>query len=124
MNNFTLSFGLDSLEITAQTIDRKGSIIFDVKSTKSGTPCHKCGKLTKNKYGYGETITIRHVSILDKTVFLRIRVAWYQCMDCDDHQLPGKFLMWLKNRQSVLLKPHASMPEPVQEEYYIFHIFQ
>lgn len=101
MNNFTLSLGIDSLEITAQTIDRKGSIIFDVKSTKSGTPCHKCGKSTKNKYGYGETITIRHVSILDKTVFLRIRVARYQCMDCDDHPTTSERYNWMERKSKT-----------------------
>ena len=101
MNNFTLPLGIDSLEITAQTIDRKGNIIFDVKSTKRETPCHKCGQLTKNKYGYGETLTVRHVSILDKPVYLRIRVVRYQCMDCDDHPTTSEKYDWMERKSKT-----------------------
>ena len=56
MSNFTLSLDIDSLKITAQTIDTQGNIIFDVESTKTETPCHKCGQLTNKRYGFGETI--------------------------------------------------------------------
>ena len=77
---------------------RKGNIIFDVKSTKRETSCHKCGQLTKNKYGYGETLTIRHVSILDKAVYLRICVVRYQCMDCDDHPTTSEKYDWCERK--------------------------
>jgi hypothetical protein len=44
MANFTLPLDIISLEITAQTIDNKGSITFLVVSTCSDTTCHNCGK--------------------------------------------------------------------------------
>ena len=72
MSNFTLSLDIDSLKIKAQTIDTQGNIIFDVESTKTETSCHKCGQLTNKRYGFGETITVRHLPILDTPVYLRI----------------------------------------------------
>ena len=61
MSDFTLSLDIDSLEITAQTVDTQGNIVFDVRSKKTGTPCHKCGKWTDKRHGLGETITVRHL---------------------------------------------------------------
>jgi len=39
MSDFTLSLDIDSLKITAQTVDTQGNIIFDVVSTKTETTC-------------------------------------------------------------------------------------
>ena len=84
MSNFTLSLDIDSLKIKAQTIDTQGNIIFDVESTKTETACHKCGQLTNKRYGFGETITVRHLPILDTPVYLRICIVRYECHYCDD----------------------------------------
>uniref|UniRef100_UPI003F83E37F hypothetical protein n=1 Tax=Cysteiniphilum halobium TaxID=2219059 RepID=UPI003F83E37F len=44
MADFTLPLDIDSVEIISQTLDVKGTIIFDVVSTRTKTTCHKCGK--------------------------------------------------------------------------------
>lgn len=85
MSNFILSLDIDSLKRIAQTIDTQGNIIFDVESTKMETSCYKCGQLANKRYGFGETITVRPLSILETPVYLRIRVARYECQRCDDH---------------------------------------
>ena len=98
MSNFTLSLGIDTLEITAQSIDNKGNIIFDVKSTKADTPCRICGKLINKQHGYGEVLTVQHLSILDQSVYLRIRVVRYQCQDCDDHPTTSESYDWMERK--------------------------
>lgn len=90
MSNLSIPLGIDSLKIIAQTIDNQGNIIIDVESTKTETPCHKCGQLTNKRHGYGEFLTIQHLPILDQPVFLRIRVVRYQCTSCDDHPLSSE----------------------------------
>ena len=60
MSNFTLSLDIDSLKITAQTIDTQGNIVFDVESRKTETACHKCGQLTNKRHGHGEFLTVQH----------------------------------------------------------------
>jgi transposase len=101
MSNFTLSLDIDSLKITAQTIDTQGNIIFDVESTKTETTCHKCGQLTNMRYGYGETITVRHLPILDTPVYLRICVVRYECHHCDDHPTTSEQYDWRERKSKT-----------------------
>lgn len=101
MSNFTLSLDIDSLKITAQTIDTQGNIIFDVESTKTETACHKCGQLTNKRYGFGETITVRHLPILDTPVYLRIRVVRYECQHCDDHPTTSEQYDWCERKSKT-----------------------
>lgn len=98
MSNFTLSLGIESLEITAQTLDSQGNIIFDVKSNKTSTTCRICGKSISKVHGHGEVLTVQHLSILDQTVFLRIRVVRYQCLDCDDHPTTAERYDWMERK--------------------------
>ena len=101
MSDFTLSLDIDSLKITAQTIDTQGNIIFDVESTKTETACHKCGQLANKRYGFGETITVRHLPILDRPVYLRIRVARYECQYCDDHPTTSEQYDWCERKSKT-----------------------
>jgi transposase len=101
MSNFTLSLGIDSLKIVAQTIDTQGNIIFDVESTKTETACHKCGQLTNKRHGFGETITVRHLPILDTPVYLRISVARYECQRCDDHTTTSEEYDWCERKSKT-----------------------
>ena len=101
MSNFTLPLGIDSLKIIAQTVDRQGNIIFDVESTKTETACHKCGQSTNKHNGFGETITVRHLPILDRPVYLRIRVARYQCQRCDKHPTTSEQYDWCERKSKT-----------------------
>jgi transposase len=101
MSNFTLSLDIDSLKITAQSIDTQGNIIFDVESTRTETACHKCGQLTNKRYGLGETITIRHLPILDTPVYLRICVVRYECHDCNDRPTTSEQYDWMERKSKT-----------------------
>ena len=101
MSNFTLPLGIESLEITAQTLDSQGNIIFDVKSTNTSTTCRMCGKSINKLHGHGEVLTIQHLPILDQPVFLRIRVIRYQCMDCDDHPTTSERYDWMERKSKT-----------------------
>ncbi len=68
MTQFTLPLDIKSLEITKQSIDTKGDIIFDVVSKNDHSTCHKCGKTATKRSGTAPTRLVRHVSILDTPV--------------------------------------------------------
>ena len=51
MSHFTLPLSIDSLEITAQSVDKQGNIIFDVVSKSTCTTCRKCGKPATKRHG-------------------------------------------------------------------------
>ncbi len=101
MSNLTIPLGIDSLKILSQTVDAQGNIIIDVESTNSATACHKCGKLTNKRYGLGESMTVRHLSILDTPVYLRIRVVRYECLSCDDHPTTSEQYDWMERKSKT-----------------------
>ena len=84
MKDLRIPLGIDSLEIESQESNSKGEIIITVTTKQTKTPCHKCGKPATKPYGYAPYITIKHTSIFDAPVYLRIRPMRYQCERCDD----------------------------------------
>lgn len=94
MTHFTLPLDIASLEIIAQSSDSQKNIIFEVKSKCSETACRKCGKPATKRYGYSAVVDIRHTSILDTPVYLRIKPVRYQWEHCDDHPTTTEQYGW------------------------------
>ena len=101
MNHFQLPLDIKSLEIISQSVDSKGNITFEVKSKEKGTHCHKCGKWTEKVHGFGEILTVQHVSILDKPVYLRICVVRYQCEACEDGPTTSERYDWMERKSKT-----------------------
>ncbi len=101
MKHFQLPLDIESLEIISQSVDHKGNYTLEVKSKTKGTHCHKCGKWCEKVYGYGETITVQHLSVFDKKVYLKIRVMRYQCEECDDHPATSEKYDWLERKSKT-----------------------
>lgn len=94
MSHFTLPFDIESLEITAQSVDLQGNIILDVVSKKTSSTCHKCGKPATKRHGVAPFLKVQHLSILDTPVYIRIRPVRYQCEHCDDHPTTTEQYDW------------------------------
>ena len=82
MTNITLPLDIKTLDITRQHVDTQGNITFDVESKCTETTCHNCKKPATKRYGHSYPIEVRHTSILDKTVTLRIKPVRYYCDEC------------------------------------------
>lgn len=104
MTQFTLPLDINSLEITKQSIDNKGNIIFDVVSKNDHSTCHKCGKPATKRSGTAPVRLIRHVSILDTPVYLRITPIRYSCESCDDHPTTTEQYDWCDRNSSTTRK--------------------
>jgi hypothetical protein len=72
MAGINLPLDIKSLEVVNQSIDAQGNIILDVVSKHDHSTCHKCGKPATKRDGTAPVRLIRHVSILDAPVYLRI----------------------------------------------------
>ncbi len=94
MSQIILPLDIESLNIISQTVDTQGNIVIEVQSKSTSTACHKCGKRTKKRYGYGPYLMIRHLPILDTPVFLKIRPVRYQCEICDDAPTTSERYDW------------------------------
>ena len=95
MSNFTLPLDIESLDIISQTIDTKGKIVFTVESKCTKTTCHKCGKDATKRCGYSAPIEVRHTSILDTPVILRIKPVRYECQYCDNRTTTTEKYDWI-----------------------------
>lgn len=104
MTQFTLPFDIESLEITNQSIDSKGNIIFDVVSKGTHSTCRKCGKPATKRAGTAPARLIRHVSILDTPVYIRITPIRYSCEYCDDHPTTTEQYDWCERNASTTKK--------------------
>lgn len=94
MSKIDLSLDIDSLEILSQTVDKQGNIVIEVQSKATSTPCHKCGKTATKRYGYGPILTVKHLPLFDRPVYLKIRSVRYQCEHCDDHPTTSEQYDW------------------------------
>lgn len=92
-----LLIDLPNVQIQDAFEDRSGNYIITVISTEEGTHCHKCGKQIEKSNGYGEFIELRHLDILGKQVYLRIRLPRYQC-DCDGQPTTTQQVSWFTRR--------------------------
>lgn len=104
MAGINLPLDIKSLEVVHQTIDAQGNIILDVVSKNSHSTCHKCGKPATKRDGTAPVRLIRHVSILDTPVYLRITPIRYSCEFCDDHPTTTEQYDWCDRNSSTTRK--------------------
>ena len=64
--------------------EEKGEYRIRVESTMEGTECKKCGKKIKEFHGHDREVKIRHLPILGKPVYIRMRPRRYNCPDCTE----------------------------------------
>jgi transposase len=100
-----MEFLLDIPHMQVQQVieDREGNYLVTLASTETGTVCHKCGKRIDRANGYGEWVTLRHLPILGKAVYLRFRLPRYQCNDCDGRPTTTQRVAWF-DRKSKFTK--------------------
>ena len=101
MTQINIQLDIKSLEITAQSIDNKGNIILDVVSKNSNSICHKCGKPATKRDGTAPSRVIRHLSILDTPVYLRITPIRYSCQHCDNNPTTTEQYDWCDRNAST-----------------------
>lgn len=95
MPKINIPLDIKSLEIVSQSIDKKGNIIFEVRSKSPKATCHKCGKPATKQNGRAPKRRIRHLPIFDQPVYLEIYPIRYSCENCGD-QVVAKWLKSIK----------------------------
>ena len=100
MTPINIPLDINSLEITAQSTDKRGNIILDVISKNTHSFCHQCGKPATKRNGVAPIRLIQHLSILDTKVYLRITPIRYSCEHCDDHPTTTEQYDWCDRNAS------------------------
>jgi len=99
--------GLENIEVENVSVKNK-EIHIKAKSTLKAIPCKKCENPTK-PYGFGRTLTLRHLPILGKKTFIEIRPPRGICEICDQagkgKTTTTQTLSWY-NRNGRYTKPY------------------
>lgn len=99
---------LDIPDVQIEKLDTssKKGFVLTLTSTLKGTTCKHCGKPIDKFYGYSKEITLRHLPILDKPVWLKIKPKRYQCPDCDSGPTTTQTCSWYDSKS-----PHTKAYE-------------
>ncbi len=93
----TISFEipLDIPDVTIEHVEMtEHAIIITVKSTMKDGKCRKCGRSISKFHGHDKVVTLRHLPILGKETYLRIRPLRYQCVHCQGKPTTTQKLSW------------------------------
>jgi transposase len=103
-----LQIPLDIPDVKLEKVDastKKGFVITVISELK-GTICKCCGKPIDKFYGYSKEITLRHLPILEKPVWLKIKPKRYQCPYCDNGPTTTQVCSWYDSKS-----PHTKAYE-------------
>lgn len=71
-----------------------GELVLTVESTVEQTICHRCGRTITERHGTDKPRLLRHLPVLGRPVYLRIRPKRFRCPFCDDHPTTTQQLDW------------------------------
>jgi transposase len=91
-----IRFPLDipNVNVLKTEMNAQGDYIITVESRQTSTTCSCCGREISKFYGHGKWNQLRHLPILGRRVYIRLRPKRYECPYCDDHPTTTQKLDW------------------------------
>ena len=91
-----ISIPLDIPDVRVVQTDstKLGEFILTVESRLTSTTCRRCGRIITEPHGTDQPRLLRHLPILGRPVYLRIRPKRFRCPWCDDHPTTTQQLDW------------------------------
>ena len=77
-----LPLDIPNVEIIGTEINEDGDYIISVESTRDHAVCQHCGNQLTKFNGHNREIELRHLPILGRRVYIRIRPKRYECPHC------------------------------------------
>lgn len=81
-NTISLPLDIPDVKVIGTEINEKGDYIITVESTRKSAICQHCGKRITQINGHNREIELRHLPILGRRVYIRLRPRRYECRDC------------------------------------------
>ena len=90
----TIPLDIPDVKVLHTQISEQGDFILTVESTVSSTRCHRCGRELHKSHGHDAWVTVRHLPILGRPVYLRYRPKRYRCEVCEGQPTTTQRLSW------------------------------
>jgi len=92
-----LPLDIPDVEIIGTEINERGDYIIKVESTRNNAVCQHCGNQLTKFNGHNREIELRHLPILGRRVYIRIRPKRYECSHCSGKTTTQK-LDWYEGK--------------------------
>jgi transposase len=90
----SIPLDIPDVRVLQTELTREGELILTVESTLTTATCRRCGRTISERHGVDEPRLLRHLPILGRVVYLRIRPKRFRCPFCDGHPTTTQQLDW------------------------------
>ena len=90
----SIPLDIEDVRVLQTDLTAAGEFILTVESTLESTTCHRCGRVINEPHGVDKPRLLRHLPILGRPLYLRIRPKRFRCPFCDDHPTSTQQLDW------------------------------
>jgi transposase len=94
----SIPLDIPDVRVLQTELTKAGELILTVESTLASTTCRRCGRIITERHGVDEPRLLRHLPILGRVVYLRIRPKRFRCPYCDDHPTTTQTLDWYDSK--------------------------
>ena len=100
--NAQITIPLDIPDVRVLNIEMndRGDCTITVESTLEGPKCRQCGRVITELHGLDEAITLRHLPILGRRVYICLRPKRYRCPWCEGGPTTTQQLSWYTTKSS------------------------
>jgi transposase len=90
----SIPLDIPDVRVLKTELTKAGELILTIESLLTTTSCRRCGQTISTRHGYDAPRDLRHLPILGRPVYLRIRPKRFRCPHCDDHPTTTQKLDW------------------------------
>jgi len=90
----SIPLDIPDVHVLQTELTKEGELILTIESTRTSTTCRRCGRTVTERHGLDEPRLLRHLPILGRVVYLRIRPKRFRCPFCDGHPTTTQTLDW------------------------------
>jgi transposase len=89
-----ISLDIPDVRIVQTQLTAQGEYVITVESTLTSAVCHRCGRMIRKSYGTDDWVSVQHLPILGRPVYLRYRPKRYRCDTCEGRPTTTQQLTW------------------------------
>jgi transposase len=93
-----IPLGIPDVEVLDTAITADGKVVIEVESLVETTKCGCCGAEIECRYGHGQEIELRHLSVLGMETYIHLRPRRGQCQACLYEPTTTQVLSWYEQR--------------------------
>jgi len=90
----SIPLDIPDVRVRQTELNKDGELILTVERTLTNTTCRRCGRTITAPHGLDEPRLLRHLPILGRVVYIRIRPKRFRCPFGDDHPTTTQTLDW------------------------------